>query len=571
MRASLSARARLLAWLTAAAPEPSPVATRALLAAALALGAALMLVAGTGLSFSGDELFYFARLVDREGVIAPYEGAGLEYLLAPHNGHLQLTGKLVYELVFGVAGADYTVLRAIEVLGVLLCVVAFFLLAKRRVGGLGALAGSVWLLLFGSAWEVMLWPFDMHTVYALAAGLGALLVLEREGRHADPVACALLCASVLTIELGLSFALGVGASILARHDRWRRLWVVAVPVALYASWRAWASSFEQPSTFLGLSGLPESLAGSLSAVLASLFGLNPYGAGVYPYAVGLHFWGAALAIIALAALGWRLIRGGAGRSTGVLLAVLLGYWSSIALGGRPPDSSRYLFAGALLVLLVAADLARGRRLSRLVIATLFVLIAVAVPANVGKLRDGRHALLADAWLSRSGYAMLELAGEGVDPSYAPSTDEQATGVGPVPFFGLEAGTYLAAMERVGSLAYPLEEVERQVAPVRMVADVVLVNALELRLRAPAPPLPRCRPVPLASGTSFEIPPAGALLRSRVERQLTLRLARFAPESPSASVGALPSREWRLLEIPPDGAEAPWRGLADGPLELCPPR
>ncbi len=63
--------------------------------------------------------------------------------------------------------------------GVLLCVGLFFELAQVRIGPWAALAPAILLLFYGYAWETLLWPFDLHTVYALAAGLGALLCLDR--------------------------------------------------------------------------------------------------------------------------------------------------------------------------------------------------------------------------------------------------------------------------------------------------------------------------------------------------------------------------------------------------------
>ena len=57
------------------------------------------------------------------------------------------------------------------------CVALFFELARRRVGPMVALVPCLSLLFLGYAWESFLWAFDLHTIYALAFGLCALLAL----------------------------------------------------------------------------------------------------------------------------------------------------------------------------------------------------------------------------------------------------------------------------------------------------------------------------------------------------------------------------------------------------------
>ena len=139
----------------------------------MALAAALMLWAGRQTSFFSDELQYLAR-GDELGNSGPFD---LTYLLQPFNGHLALVPKAIYELLYATAGTHYFWFRLLEVAAYLGCVSLFFALARPRVGSWAAVAGSVVLLFLGAGWEVMLWPFDLHTLIALAAGLGAVLVL----------------------------------------------------------------------------------------------------------------------------------------------------------------------------------------------------------------------------------------------------------------------------------------------------------------------------------------------------------------------------------------------------------
>ena len=187
----------------------------------MAVSLGLILWFGRGSGFSSDDLYYYARLVNHGIGVDQYDDLSLTYLLAPHNNHLQIAGRLVYEGLFATVGPHYFWYRLIEAIGILLCVGLFFELARTRIGPWPALAPSILLLFYGYAWEALLWPFDLHTVYALAAGLAALLCLERETRWTAPAACILLTLSVAMIELGLAFVIAV-AVLLATRRRWSR-------------------------------------------------------------------------------------------------------------------------------------------------------------------------------------------------------------------------------------------------------------------------------------------------------------------------------------------------------------
>lgn len=104
------------------------------LAVAMAASAALVLSLGSDLALNGDEIFYFAHFVIRDGAVTSLHG--VEYFFAPHNGHLVLGGRLIFELLFRVAGTDYLVFRLAEVIGILVAVAVgvFFALVRRRAG-----------------------------------------------------------------------------------------------------------------------------------------------------------------------------------------------------------------------------------------------------------------------------------------------------------------------------------------------------------------------------------------------------------------------------------------------------
>ncbi len=541
---------------------------------AMCVSATWLLIAGDGLTFVNDDIFYYAQfLVHGTSDIKPSHG--LEYFFAPSNGHLQVGGKLLYRAIFEIAGANYFVFRAVDIAGVMICVGLFFELARRRVGALVALIPSVSLLFLGFGWEAFLWAFDLHTIYALALGLGAILALERDDRPGDIAACILLILSIAMIELGLAFAVGIAISVLIRSDRMRRAWIFVIPLALYACWWVWSRHFDQPAIALSNVRLISiTVTNALAAVAGSVFGVNPTGAGVPQPLTEVTAWGTVLAALAGLALVGRIVRGGVPRTLWIFAGVVLTYWVLIALGGRAPDSSRYIFAGALLSFLVAADALAGTKVPRRAVIAGFAVVALAIPANVAKLYDGRGPQLHDAITTRTEYAMLDLVRGPIPPQYAPGKDPRVTDLGGSVFTALEAGDYLRAANQFGSLGMPIDQVRGEDLERREVADASLAGALGLRLRPVEHPPAEPSDCPSALGgrpghrAFFSPSRGGVVLGSRSGRPIHVSVGRFGKGGPGVKVGRLEPGAWAKLAIASDSAPDRWWVVLDGPAYAC---
>jgi hypothetical protein len=541
----------------------------------IAISTTWLFLAGHGLSFASDDLVYYAHYVTQNGEHVPTYGT--EYFFAPSNGHLQVVGKVVYELLFKIFGGDeYWGFQAFNLIGVMSSVVLFFLFAKKRIGPIPALVPCVSLLFLAYGWEAFLWAFDMHTTYALAFGLGALLLFERGDRRGDVGACVLLVLAVGMIELGLAFVFGIGVAVLLHPDRWRRVWVFLVPLVLYAIWWKWSRQFDQTTiAFENIRLLPKTETDALAAIAGSVFGLNPTGPGVIQSVTEVTAWGSAIAAIAVVALAFRVSRGKVPPELWAFAAVAFAYWALIALAARPPDSSRYIFVGATLVFFVMAAALRGTSIPWKVVAVGACLVALALPANVQKLYDGRIGQLNDGKISRTEYAMVDLAKAHVDPGYAPGEDPQVTEKGGAVFTALVAGDYLRGAERFGRIGFTPDEVAEQSPELRTVADLSLVGALRLKPVPTAPPARQagCRTLRPEEGSALAeapLPRGGALLGAPGAGFATAGLRRFAdPGAPSYELVRLGEEGWVELRIPPDSVATPWQLTADGPVEVCP--
>jgi hypothetical protein len=546
-----------------------------LLGGAMAIAAALILYAADGETFDIDEYFYFGRLVNDSGRIVEHHSLSLGYLLAPYNGHLQLGGKLIYEALFGLAGTDYLVFELFNVAALCACVALVFELTRRRVGALTALGPCVLLLFFGFAREVLLWPFDLHTLVSLAAGLGAMVVLQRDDRRGDVLACALIVLSIATIELGLAVLAGMAIWILRRPDRWRRIWIVLVPLALFAAWWLWARRFDQSEAAASnLTGLLRTYFDALAAVVGSLTGTNELSPASYITTV--TGFAEALAVLVLVAIAFRLRRGALPWMFWVWLAVLGAYWGFLAVAARPPEASRYLFVGAVGVLLVGAEALHGR-VSKMVTLAVAIVVLVALPANVAQLLDerDRDTLHADAAVSRTDFAMVELARERVTPDYVVSADPKVAAAGGQLYIGIPAAAYLAGVERNGSLAYSLPELRRQPERLRRIADAALVGALALHLRPEAPADAErrdCATSGPAAGQGeggFALPPGRTFLKAGGGGAVRIGLRRFASRGAGVAIARLQPGGWTAVSLPRDAASEPWRAVVDGPVTACP--
>jgi len=508
------------------------------------------------------------------------QGGDLDTFLEPHNEHLSLIPIAIYKVLFATAGLEhYGVYRAMVIAGHLTCAALAFVYMSRRVGGVAALCGTALLLFLGPGWQNIIWPFQIGWLISLMAGIAALLALDRGDRRGDVAASVLIGVSLASSGLGVAIALGALVEVASVRRRWRDLWIVAMPLAPYAVW--WLayrpaglvrSNIDQTFDFTA-----EAAAGTLSA-LAGLAG-----SGV-PTGVDALQWGRPLAVIALVGLLWAL-----GRRTSVpprvraLLTILLAFWVLTGLRRatyQDPDTSRYLYVGALFVLLILAELARGVSVTQRIAVVLAVAVAAATLSNAGTVRDAGRYLRSQAEVARADLAALELARNSLDPGYVAAHFPGA------PFVSLRAGPYLAAASDYGSPAYSLAELIAAPEPARRVADAELVRIHGVGPRAarsaPAPAL-GASPEPLAvvGGTTTErrgclqfrpapvraadapptleltVPRAGLLIRtSGAPAQVDVR--RLAADYSSVTPNTVMPSAAATLRIPSDSAPQPWR-------------
>jgi hypothetical protein len=526
----------------------------------MAVAAVAIYRKGFGLTFFYDEwAFIFDR---RDWSIASF--------LEPHGEHIALIPAAVYKLLFLAVGLeDYRVYRLI-VLGLhLVCVVLVYLLAVRRVSPAIAAIGAIAILALGSAWQNLLWPFQIGFLTSIAAGLAALLILDRQAPHSDLAAMGCLALSLASSSIGIPFAAGVAAELFVSREGRRRLWVPAAPLALFLVWYlaygrgAAIAATDKRGLELALANVPIApgyIADSVAAAFGGLLGL------------GLE-WGRTLAVVSIGAFAVLALRPRpfSPRLT-MLLVTAATYWGLAGLFRAhlgEPTASRYVYLGAVLIVLVAVELARGAVTTPRILAVLGLLVAFAVVANFNQLKAGSSGLQDNSSYVSAELGALELARPTVDPGYRVDATRSPE---------IYAGEYFDAVDDLGSPADSPAEIRARTEPVRQAADVVLTEALGVRpapageardsgsrpvvdqsvngLVSTAPGCVRFRPAAEGAVLDLEVPQEGVLLRTSPTAYAQVRLRLFGHDFSAQPIGSLTPGSMSSLPLTPV-ANRPW--------------
>lgn len=550
----------------------------AVLALAFALAAILILAWGKGQTFINDEWNY----------LVVFRGWNLETMLHPQNGHLVALPLVIYKTLFGTVGSDsHLPYQAATVALHLLVSTFFFLLVRTRVNLAVAVALTLLVVFFGAGWDTIMGAYEIPNLTGMATGLGMLLALRADTRRGDVFACLMLALCLASFSIGIAFALGaVFAILLGGREQWRRAWIVIVPALAYAAWFLWARKFGQNSeaTFASISSLFNGMADQLAAICAGITGLFRV-PGTVGLPTVLEFrsdWGYSLALILAGLVAIHVRRAPRSIYFWTVLAILVFYFALVAVGlspARTPESSRYVYMGGIIALLLVAELAGDIKWSTPVALVAVVLFILALMANAASLRAGGRLFQAEGETNRATLGALDLGRDHVD-SGLPTEDGGTTYSHADMLFPIWA--YFKMADDTGSPGYGLDELMASGLQARQAADDALVRTLgvapepvavaRVNRRAVAPESlgevdgrTRTRGACLAlipdlgrtATFSLDLPPRGFSYSTARDATVAIKLGRFADKP----VIELPSTTGSAeVAIPRDSATAavPWR-------------
>lgn len=467
--------------------------------------------------------------------------------LAPHNGHLSIVPASAFLVMFETVGLDHY--RAFRLLGLLVHVAvasSVLLYVRRRLGSLAGLGAGVAILVLGTGWQNILWPFQIGFMGSVLCFVLALLLLERDSMRSDTAAAACVAIGLGCSGVGVAAAGAVLVETLLTRP-WRRWWIALGPLGAYAVWYVlYGESQADPAN---LDVVADYVSTSGSAAVAGLYDLSldwgRLGFGV-------------LAGLAAAAL---LHRRGVPARVLSLSAMLAVFWGLTALSRGQlgdPGASRYVYVGVVVIMLLIAELVPVRR-ARLVAVAGLVLGLVSAWSTADLMRAGAGGLRSEGELIGAELAVVEALRDNVPVSYP---------IDPVHAPGMTVGEYLAAVDGVGSSpALPAEVIESLSELSRLGADRVLFDVAPPVVSGDLSLSGQCDPTdfgPLDSARSIE-PGASAVLTS-IASSSAVTIGRWAPPTHTVE---LHSSDLTVLSFPDDSFAVPWILEAEGPgVDLC---
>jgi hypothetical protein len=567
----------------------------------------------------GTTFFY-----DEWNFVMAYHQGLWSAMITPHVGQLVAVPVIVYRTMFALVGLHlYWPYRLVGIVFELLMTTVFFVYLRQRARPLVALLGATALLASGQAFQDILWPFELTFTVSLAAGAGALMLLDRNDKLGETCAAVCIAVAVTSSGFGLVFIAGVtvgtvwsalwgdvrkGARGLDMAKRLRRLWVVVPGLGLYLSW--YIHDQVGDAVFSRLHELPLYVAQSAGYGVGSLLGLR----GIVPSEILAGF----LAVVLAVRLSLDL-RGSAKLAMG--LAAALTFWTLAALarGEGGAGSSRYLQPDGLLILWVLAELGTGpwittvlsrfdirakrhpavtqaktkarpsaaptpSRPANAMVAALAVMVVLAACSNSYTLVDGSDGLRQDSVLVKGDLRAVELAGNRLPANFQPV---------PVDAPQISVGPYLEAVAALGSPADSYAQLLAAPEDVRASADGLLVLAVQpavkpiekanaaTRGRERSPDLVNARCTSKAGGAEdaegqlqLGLGPAGLFIAAPSSAAVQVRLRLFSSQFPAAPTATVPagSAAQFVLRAPLSHLSLSWRAQlttdSQGTIEAC---
>ncbi len=539
-----------------------------------------MAILAVMLAAIGGWLMYISRNAtfhyDEWSFILDRRGHGLNTLFAPHNEHVSTVPILIFKVLLHTVGLrHYWPYQALPIAIELIIAVLVYALARPAIGAWAALVPALLVAGFGTAFQDVLWPFQIGYMIPVATMLAALLLIKRRTLLGDLAACALLIVGTFSSSIGPPLDVAVGCALLLDERRWIRVSRTALlPIILYAAWSSrwgiavvrWQRTLTVPSQVL------DRISNNLSALTATP-----------------DRYGAALAIALIGVLVFHLVTRRHVSQTLVAAAIGAVLVMVAQAMFRPGVVvSRYFHAPGVLMVVMIVELVAVYRLPRpttvQAAAVGALALAVVMAGQASAYLDGAQVFGEWGQFTNASLGALQIAGPRASRSFRPD---------PVRIPQMTTGKYNWAVHTYGSFAPDVAQLRGLPETARENADSVLVAALGITPRPAPRPKHGCRVVrPGQHGVEMPVPDSGLWFSGPVGTVVRLRrfgsaypprgtppgLAIFSPQViPSMGRVPLPTPVYHLhgtgvtIAPGPDGApQVPWVAETFGAsrVEVC---
>jgi hypothetical protein len=534
------------------------------LAAAVATLVWLMIL-GRGLTFFYDE-WDFINAAATTGY--------WHNVLQPHNGHPSMVLFSVYWALLHTVGLrHYWPYQLVLVLLDVLCGWLLFVLLRRKVHPAAAAAAAAALMLLGSAWQDLLWPFQIGWFGSVAGGLGALVLLDRNARRSDVGACACLLLSIGFSGVGLPFLAGVGIELMWRRRDRQRLWVPGFPLALFVVW--YGTIGRQSTTSVSLTTMLRTMTDATTATVGILAGRGT--------AFGTLL-SCVLAVLVVVVLLWS-----PGRAARLAMALtgLFTFWvlTLLARGvSLTTSQGRYLYPASVFILLAIGEIVsliprlvplppdtspqwvRGIALAATVGIVAYA--GLAIWWNSGSLTDGRNGLLRVSSRVRPELGAVVLAGSALPPNFRPD---------PAYMPQVSVGPFLRAVTAFGSPAEGKQEITASGQASTSTLDTLLLRGRPIRISRTAD-LPisaagECERYNVTVSSQvpvFTLPRGGVRVSAPRAAAIAIQARSLSRSFPSGTLDTIPPGETRSIEWSAQPTSIRWQvALTTVPLAAIP--
>ena len=530
-----------------------------------------LLWVGHGLNFRHDEW----------DIIQARYRAGASTFLLPLNEHLSAVLLGVYYVLMHTAGlAHYTPYRAVLIAINVACAGCVFVLVRARLNVPLALLAATVVLVFGAAYEDMLFPVQIGQVASILGGLLAWISLDRPGRRGTVGLVGALALSVASSGLGLAVLAGVIVELVWRRDTGRLLW----PGLIVGLYLVWYSRYGIGTTHTDLANAPSFFVGIVSYTVLGCLGLWPLYHLPQPAQDALT-----VILCVIAGVGSvRILRsrrerparrgmapGDRDRNRPDVARILglgstaLVFWvlTAVARGGLTPDRSRYTHLGGIVIVLIAAEVLRGWRMPRRFAPLVAAAGAGFVLLNVPYIVHNAAKYRADSAVLSAELTAMQLHSGPIAPAFQPDP-----AVNPQ----VKAGTYFRAVHALRSSPADSPATLAAAPPsARTAADSVSIRAEShpVRLISPGTAARSCA-APGArhvlSGRGVAVARSGrAVVINRSPHPIHVGARRFGP-APVWTTPAIPAGSSAAISLGSDTAATPWviSTTGSGAAELC---
>jgi hypothetical protein len=491
------------------------------------------------------------------------------------NGQPAIGPAAVYKISLSVFGLHTWPLRVALLAMHILCVVLLWLLARRRLGDDLALLPASLLLVFGAASEAFMLPLQIGYIGSLALGLAAALLIDRGERRSDRLACGLLVLAWAFSIVGVVVTFATATGLIWQRRKWSSLWIVVIPLALFACWYVGYGSIA--ISLRALLDYPQALIDGGSATLGGLFGLTPTMGQVL--------------LLGVAALLVHEVTTGPGPTgrtvTGAVGAGLFLLYITLDVNeSGQPDAPRYLYVLGVFILWAAAGAVRISSVPRRARAVLGMFLLFAAVSGYADLVHTAARRNAGDQSLKIALGALDVAGAQAQPAFQPGGSRAP---------GVTVADYRAAQRHYGgSFGLAQSDLLKLSPRDRGRVDRTLRQAEGIRLRLALRTEPRtAQPPSMASNVGgsvtegvhclrfvsgghgrmdVKVRPGRALLvatppHGRVDIFVQRFAGGFGKEPYAKAVGR---RRSASLSFPVDGSSVPWRIrlVPDGDLQVC---